>query len=133
MTRSFGRLTAWLTVLTIVTLCVAGPPTRAGAQTAMPVLRLGTTMSDDYTPILYAVHAGLFKKAGIDVQVTVLPNGSAIAAAVAGGALDIGKASLVSLMAAHVHGVPIVLVAAGAMYNAKSPYAELVMPADAPY
>ena len=47
--------------------------------------------------------------------------------------IDIGKASLVSLMNAHVHGVPIVLVAAGAMYNAKSPYAELVMPADATF
>lgn len=127
MARSFGR---FLALLVIVALCTG---LRASAQTTLPVLRLGTTMSDDYTPILYAMNAGLFKKAGIDAQVTVLANGAAIAAAVAGGSIDVGKASLVSLMNAHVRGVPIVLVAAGAMYNAKAPYAELVMPADAAY
>ena len=133
--RSLGlrRIAAGMAALAVLAGFVPGPRGSAQAQSTMPVLRLGTTMSDDFTPVLYAVHAGLFKKAGIDVQVTVLANGSAIAAAVAGGAIDIGKASLVSLMNAHVHGVPIVLVAAGAMYNAKSPYAELVMPADATF
>jgi NitT/TauT family transport system substrate-binding protein len=133
MARFYGRLTLRLAVFAVVIGLTLAPGATLQAQTTMPVLRLGTPMSDDYTPLLYAIHAGLFKKAGIDVQVTVLANGSAIAAAVAGGALDIGKASLVSLMNAHAHGVPIVLVAAGAMYNAKSPYAELVMPADATY
>jgi NitT/TauT family transport system substrate-binding protein len=127
MARSFPRIVAVVILATLLTSL------GASAQAPLPVLRLGTTMADDYTPVLYAVNAGLFKKAGIDAQVTVLANGSTIAAAVAGGAIDIGKASLVSLMNAHVRGVPIVLVAAGAMYNAKSPYAELVMPADAAY
>lgn len=74
--------------------------------------------------------AGLFAPAGLDVDVTVMSNGSAIAAAVAGGAIDIGKGSLVSLMGAHVHNVPIVLVAAGSLYNARAPYAALIMAAD---
>lgn len=121
-----SRSLIWLLALAL--LCTLSP---VQAQAPAPVLRLGTTMSDDLTPVLYAVRTGMFKKAGIDVQMTVLANGSAVAAAIAGGALDIGKASLVSLMNAHVRGVPIVLVAAGAMYNAKSPYAELVMPPDA--
>ena len=127
------RLAAWTLALAVAGAAITLPGGSTGAQQTLPVLRLATTMSDDYTPILYALHAGLFKRAGIDVQVTVLANGSAIAAAVAGGAIDIGKASLVSLMAAHSRDVPIVLVAAGAMYNAKTPYAELVMPADATY
>ncbi len=88
-------------------------------------------MADDLTPILYAVKVGMFRKAGVDVQLTVLSSGAAVAAAVAGGAIDIGKGSLVSVMTAHLHGIPIALVAAGGMYDEKTPYAQMVVASDA--
>jgi NitT/TauT family transport system substrate-binding protein len=116
-----------------ITGLLAAPIERAAAQQTGQPLKIASTMADDLTPILFAIKDGRFKKAGLDVDLTVLPSGAAVAAAVAGGAIDIGKSSLVSLMNAHVHGVPIALVAAGGMYDAKAPYAELVVASDAPF
>lgn len=104
------------------------------AEEPLSVVRIGATMGDDFTPVLYALRAGLFRKAGLDVQVTPLGSGAAIASAIAGGSIDIGKGSLVSLMTAHVHDVPLVIVAPGSLYSGKagSPYAALVVSTDSP-
>jgi NitT/TauT family transport system substrate-binding protein len=59
-----------------------------------------------------------------------MSSGGATAAAVIGGALDIGKSSLTPLFAAHTKGIPVVLVAAGGIYNEKAPFAVVVQPAD---
>jgi NitT/TauT family transport system substrate-binding protein len=129
------RLTRTILITLAITSLLVVPTGRAGAQTttAQQPLKIASTMADDLTPILYAIKAGFFKRAGLDVDLTVLPSGAAVAAAVAGGAIDIGKSSLVSLMNAHMHGVPIELVAAGGMYDANAPYAELVIASDAPF
>jgi len=78
--------------------------------------------------VLYGVQAGLFKKAGLDVQVQSVSSGSAAAAAVAGGALDIGKSSLISLISAHVRSIPFSLVAPSGLYTSAAPVAALVVP-----
>ena len=72
---------------------------------------------DDTTPVLYAVKAGLFRRAGLDVQVTQLRSGAAIAAAVAGGSAQIGASSLMPLISANVHGVHFFILAPGTMYD----------------
>lgn len=133
MTRIAHRIAAVLAAVAL--LLGLAEPTPAGAQQSPPlqVLRIGTTMSDDFTPVLYALKNDLFRKAGLDVQVTVLGSGSAIATAVVGGALDLGKSSIVSLMSAHVRGVPLALVCPGAIYDARTPYAELVTAPDATF
>lgn len=125
-----GRRAAVLAVAGAL-LVVAGVGHRpsAGAQ-QMPVLRVGTTMADDLTPVYYAVHAGLYKKAGLDVNLTVLRSGSAVAEGVISGGLDLGKSSLVNLFNAHDRGVPIVLTTAGAVYDTNAPFAQLVAAAD---
>jgi NitT/TauT family transport system substrate-binding protein len=117
----------------VLAALVSGTGQRADAQQPPQALRIASTMADDLTPILFAIKDGRFKRAGLDVDLTVLASGAAVAAAVAGGAIDIGKSSLVSLMNAHIRGVPIALVAAAGMYDAKAPYAELVMASDATF
>jgi len=97
------------------------------SQSLIPV-RVGLALEDDATPVLYGVQSGLFKKAGLDVQVQPLQSGAAGAAAVAGGALDIGKSSLISLISAHVHGLPFGLVAPSGLYTSEAPVAALVVP-----
>ena len=87
-------------------------------------------MADDLTPVFYAVQAGLYKKAGLDVKLTVLRSGSAVAEGVISGGLDIGKSSLVNLFNAHDHGVPIELTTAGAIYDTNAPFAQMVVAAD---
>ncbi len=106
-----------------------GSPLVGRAQST-PTLRVGTTMADDLTPVYYALRSGMFKRAGLEIDLNILGSGGAVAAAVVGGALDIGHSSLVAILTAHAKSIPIVLVAAGAMYDEKAPAGVLVQSAD---
>lgn len=117
---------------TLIGASTFGRPARTAATEERSLLRVGTTMADDLTPVYYAVKAGLYTKAGLDVELTVLRSGSAVAEGVISGGLDIGKSSLVNLFNAHDHGVPIELTTAGAMYDTNAPFAEMVVAADSP-
>jgi NitT/TauT family transport system substrate-binding protein len=123
--RGFGRALASLAA-------AAALPQRAGAQAVATVRAAITPVYYDAVPILYAQHAGLFAKAGIDVQLGRLPTGAAITAAVAGGSLDIGKSSFLSVVAAVAHGVPVVAIAPGAVYDSRSPNGALIVGKDSP-
>jgi NitT/TauT family transport system substrate-binding protein len=107
----------------------------ASAQTAAPdlvTLHLASSPSDDTMPVLYAQQAGTFRKAGLDVQLTRATSGSAVAAAVAGGSLDIGKSSVVSIVTAHAKGIPFVWIAPASMYNPASPDGGLIVTTASP-
>src|SRR6185312_3111564 len=105
----------------------------AAAQPALTSIKVGLVPSDDITPVLYAVRSGMFKKAGLDVQLFPSSSGTAVAQAVVGGSYEIGKSSLVSLMNAHLRGLPLYLIAAGGVYDTSAPYAELVVAPDSRY
>ena len=55
-----------------------------------------------------ASDGGFFKAAGIDVTFVGGNNGQAIAAGVAGGAIDIGMSNTVSLVQARANGLPFI-------------------------
>jgi NitT/TauT family transport system substrate-binding protein len=102
----------------------------ARAQNAAPdllVLRLASSPADDTMPVIYAQQNGAFRRAGLDVQLTRATSGSAVAAAVAGGSVDIGKSSIVSIVTAHAKGLPFVWIAPGSMYNPASPDGGLIV------
>src|SRR5665213_2010000 len=83
--------------------------------------------------VLYAQQTGMFKAAGLDVQLDKSsPNGSAIASAVTAGSYDIGKSSITPLFDAHLHGVPFWIIATGAMYQSSKPYVGFIVPIDSP-
>jgi NitT/TauT family transport system substrate-binding protein len=105
-------------------------PSRAWAAGPAP-LRLAAAGDDDITPILYGQHAGIFKKAGLDVTLTALSSGSATAAAVVGGSIDIGKSSLTGICAAHARGVPFEIIAPASIYLDSYPIAGFVVAKDA--
>ncbi len=86
----------------------------------------------DAVPVLYAQKTGMFAKAGVDLQLGRLPTGAAITAAVAGGSLDVGKSTFLSVVAAFSRGVPIVAIAPGAVYDSRSPNGALMVPKDSP-
>jgi NitT/TauT family transport system substrate-binding protein len=100
------------------------------AQPALTTLHVGFTPDDDVTPLVWGQKSGLFARAGLDVQFERASDGAAVAAAVASGTYDIGKSSLLSIMNAHLRGVPITLVAAGVLYDTKTPYTGLLVPKD---
>jgi NitT/TauT family transport system substrate-binding protein len=97
-----------------------------------PIISVILPPSTDVAPLLYADHAGLFTKAGLNVQITQLPNGAAIAAAIAGGSGQIGFSSLSALITGHARGLPFLLVAPGGVYTADDPYAYMLVRSDSP-
>jgi NitT/TauT family transport system substrate-binding protein len=89
--------------LAIVAILVAPPALRA--QPALTVVTVGTLSSDNSAAVYYAQELGLFKKYGIDAQISALASGPVTAAAVTGGALDIGVANVATIAVARTRGV----------------------------
>lgn len=82
----------------------------AFGQTTLTPVRVASSPIGDVVPLLYAQNAGLFQKAGLDITLTKATSGSAVAAALAGGAVDIGKVSTTPVITAHSHGIPLTIV-----------------------
>lgn len=94
-------------------------PRAAGAQTASALtpVRVLIAPSDGVTAVVYAKHAGLFEKAGLDVTLSTQHNGAAVAAGVASGNFDIGNSSVTSILLAHERGLPFTLIAPAGIYR----------------
>jgi len=100
------------------------------AQTPFAVRAAITPVYYDAVPVLYAEHVGAFEKAGLAVQLGRLPTGASITAAIAGGSLDVGKSTFLSVISAFVRGVPIVAIAPAAIYLSSTPTGAIVVPSD---
>jgi NitT/TauT family transport system substrate-binding protein len=112
----------------------ASVPARVSAQgTAAPLIRFGGTTNDSAAEPYYAQELGFFKRAGLNVEITTLGNGAAIAQAIAGGALDVGGTNLVGLGTAIAHNIPFALVAGGGVYSSNAPTTVLCVAKNAPY
>jgi NitT/TauT family transport system substrate-binding protein len=109
-------------------------PAVAGAQSpaARPSVRVASAPDEDILATLWGTQSGIFAKHGLDVDLRVSNSGAAVAAGVIGGSLDIGKSSLFSLIAAHLRGVPLVLIAAAAVYDTNVPAVGLIVKAGSP-
>ena len=104
-------------------------PRPAFAQTLTP-LRGTSAIDDPATPYLYAMESGLFRKNGFDASIERATSGAAAASAVVGGSFDVGKSSIVSLLSAHVRGLPIVAVAPAGDYDLSNPTAAIAVRTD---
>jgi NitT/TauT family transport system substrate-binding protein len=87
-----------------------------GAQAQEPLLlRVGALPTDGTSVVFYAKELGYFERAGLNVEITTLGSGPAIAAAVAGGALDIGIANVATVAQARARGLPMRFIAPSSM------------------
>lgn len=107
----------------------AGIPAFAGAQTPQRI-RVGALPSDTYCEAYYAADEGFFQRAGLDVEITSLTNGTAILTAVLGGTLDIGISNTVAISTAVIHGFPVGFIAGGALYLSSAPTTVLCVARD---
>lgn len=114
-----------------VAAAVATAPTRAAAD-APRTRTIASAPTEDILAALIGRQTGAFERAGLQVDIQKAKSGSAVAAAVAGGALDIGKTNMLSLVSAHVKGFPFTVLAPAAVYNADAPVIGLVVPHDSP-
>jgi NitT/TauT family transport system substrate-binding protein len=88
---------------------------------AADAIRVATIPIDSGSAVFYAKEMGFFAKVGLDVQISPITSGPAIASAVAGGAADIGYSNLMSLAIAHGKGLPFVVVAPAGLYTSSAP------------
>lgn len=110
--RLFGRA---LCIAAAFALATIAPAT--DAQTKLMTIRVATIPTDIGAEVYYARDMGFFKKAGFDVEITPISSGSAITAAVASGAMDIGYSNLVSISIAHQRGIPFGVIALANMHQ----------------
>jgi NitT/TauT family transport system substrate-binding protein len=111
-----------------------------GAALAMPavaraqsgVLRVGANPAESYAEPYYGLDAGIFARAGLNVELNAFPNGGAIAQAVTAGAIDIGPTDVIQVANAFIRNVPIVYFAPGVLYSSTAPTSALCAPKDSP-
>lgn len=115
----------------LLALLVFAPAASTRAQD-QPLIRFGTGPDDQSTPLLYAAKAGIYKKYGVNVEIVKMAGAAAVAAALAGGSLEMGKASSLGAITAIVKGLPFTLIGNLAYYDAAKPDIALLVKADGP-
>lgn len=120
------RYPAFVALLALVAALQSSAPL-ALAQATDTVIRVGVGPDEATTPLLYTSQAGIYKKYGLNVEIVRLSGGSAVAAALAGGSLEIGKTSALGVILAVVKGIPFTTIGSIASYSSDKPnYALLV-------
>jgi NitT/TauT family transport system substrate-binding protein len=95
-------------------------------------LRVMTLPIDQGAQCFYAQDLGMFKKAGLDTQVSITNFGTQVAAAVAGGSIDIGQSNIMSLAAAYANGLPFALIAGAGLYSSAKPTSMMIVAKTSP-
>lgn len=100
------------------------------AAQSVPLTPLRVAMSPvtySEIPLRFAISQGLFQKAGLEIQLSMLSNGAAITAAVAGGSIDVGLGTISGTVTAFAKGLPITLIAPAVVYDAAAPPLSLLV------
>ncbi|HXM07244.1 MAG TPA: ABC transporter substrate-binding protein [Candidatus Acidoferrum sp.] len=108
-----------VTVILLLTVSVATAIRPVSSQ-GLTVIRVIGPSVDGYTPAWVGQKLGIFKKYGIDAQLTIASSGAAASAALVGGAADVSYGNVVSVIQAHAHGVPLQFIAPGGIANAQT-------------
>jgi NitT/TauT family transport system substrate-binding protein len=90
-------------------------------------IRVAYMTTDAFAQGVYADAGGFFKAAGINVELVMLGNSGAIAAAVAGGSVDVGLGNPISLANAVESGLPFYAIAPSAMFVDSKPQSFMVV------
>jgi NitT/TauT family transport system substrate-binding protein len=91
--------------------------TGAAAAQNLQTLRALSFPSDAAKQFLYPMKAGIFRKNGVQIDVSAMGSGAAIIAAVVGGSAEFGAGSLFPVFSAYGHGIPIRMVAPISIYD----------------
>lgn len=118
------RFGLWVAIASVLLLTTAA----ARAQTPPALVRVGVEAADAATPLLWARNAGLFAKAGLNVDVERVAGSAAATSAVLAGNLDIALAGSLPLIIAHDRDQGFSIVAPAAAYRSNQPDAVLAVP-----
>ncbi len=98
----------------------------------MPIVRVGYIPAEVAAESFFGVDMGFFKKAGLEVALEAFVSPGAIASALVGGAIDVGLHDIAGMIAAHAHGVPLVYLATGQLFDERAPVYGTIVKADSP-
>jgi NitT/TauT family transport system substrate-binding protein len=111
-------------------LAVGGTRGIGLAQTLTP-MHASTGLTIGARSAVYAAQAGIFKKYGLDVDLNKAgAGGGSPLAALIGGTFQVDYVNTVSLVQAVTQGIPLEIIAPGAMYYSDKPYALLFVRKD---
>ncbi len=97
-----------------------------------PVVRIGAFLIDPFLEPYYAQDQGMFAKAGLQAEIQSLSTQASLAALI-GNSLEFANSDLVPIANARSRGLDVIVVAAGAHYDAKVPTIALITAANSPY
>ena len=121
-----------ISMLALAPLVVLHPrPLRA--QVTRDKIQVALVPVESQTNLYYGVKSGMFARAGLDVTLTATTSGAAATTAVITGAAQVGSTSMLPLFAAHIRGIPVLMVAPAVINTAQNPFGMLQIAADAPY
>jgi NitT/TauT family transport system substrate-binding protein len=123
--RRIVRGFAAVTIVVVLTLASRTPI--LAQEQGSATIRVGLAPSETFAQVFYAKDLGLFDRAHLNVEVSILAPPSTIAAAVLSGTLDIGGASTLLIANTHSRGLPLFLVAPGGVYSTDSPTTALIV------
>lgn len=106
-------------------------PIRVDAQSSQAI-RIAEIAIDLYAEAYYAQDLGLFKKAGLTVEITTFANGGTASTAVAAGAADVGVSNPVAIANAFTHGVPLTILAGAGLYSTNAASTALCVAKNSP-
>jgi len=117
-----------------IVVLASAPVVAAWPATAqqLDTLRAVLIPTDGVKAIYYGMRQGIFRKYGLDLQVTVAATGSAAAAALIGGTADVGFTNIVALINANRKGVPLQIVAPAGLLASERPYVGIYVLKDSP-
>jgi len=125
-----------LTRSTLLTsLCAAAAITGTGRRpaSAADVLRISALPQDAALEPIYAFNSGVPATLGITPDVQMMANGAAVMSAVVGGTLEVGTSNTMTVLQAREKGIPVVVIAPGAVYSSKAPTSVLMVAKNSPF
>jgi len=94
---------------------------RTAAAQTLPALRVIGPPIDGFKGTYYGIQSGIFRKYGLDVQPLLINSGAAAVATLIGGDAEVAITNITTFVNAHNRGVPIQIIAPGALYASDRP------------
>lgn len=91
-------------------------------------IRIAAPALDSTALAFYADDLGLFRAAGLDVELQAMANGETVTTALTGGAIDIGCSQAVSVIVAYKKGLPLTIIGAAGQQAPNAPVGMLFVP-----
>jgi NitT/TauT family transport system substrate-binding protein len=101
------------------------------AQSIRPLV-LGDALGDPFAEGYFAIDTGIFRNVGLTIDLQSFTSGSQMAEAVNVGAIDVGITTPIQIANAVARGVPLTIIAPGAISTPTSPSTVMVVGGGAP-